>query len=63
MQAVSGLKGCSAMELSCFDQSGGIFASTMLLNITAVFMILAAFAAVRLTAMSGEGSIEQLQTV
>jgi hypothetical protein len=51
------------MELSCLDQSGGILASTMFLNITAVFMILAAFAVVHLIAMSGEGSVEQLQTV
>lgn len=48
------------MELSCFD--GGVLASTMSLNVTAVFMILAAFAAFRLLAMSGEGSVDQLQT-
>ena len=51
------------MQLSCFDQSGGIFASTMFLNITVIFVILAALAVVRLIAMSGEGSIEQLQAV
>ncbi|RVD64106.1 MAG: hypothetical protein EOQ39_20005 [Mesorhizobium sp.] len=60
IRTVSGFKGCSAMELSCFD--GGILASTMSLNVTAVFIILAAFAAFRLVAMSGEGSVDQLQT-
>jgi hypothetical protein len=50
------------MELSCFDQSGSILASTMFLNITAVFIILAAFAAARLISMSGAASVDQLQT-
>ncbi|MER8445314.1 hypothetical protein NKH52_19185 [Mesorhizobium sp. M1066] len=58
--ADSGSKGCSDMELSCFD--GGVLASAMSLNITAVFMILAAFAAFRLVAISREGSADQLQT-
>ncbi|RUX24157.1 hypothetical protein EOA13_31650 [Mesorhizobium sp. M7A.F.Ca.US.011.01.1.1] len=56
--ADSGSKGWSDMELSCFD--GGVLASAMSLNITAVFMILAAFAAFRLVAMSG--AVDQLQT-
>ncbi|MER9748405.1 hypothetical protein [Mesorhizobium sp. M0140] len=59
IQADSGSKGCSDMELSCFD--GGVLASAMSLNITAVFMILAAFAAFRLVAISREGSADQLQ--
>ncbi|RWO57407.1 MAG: hypothetical protein EOS17_34750, partial [Mesorhizobium sp.] len=55
IRTVSGFKGCSAMELSCFD--GGVLASTMSLNVTAVFIILTAFAALRLVAMSGKGSV------
>jgi len=47
---------------SCYDQSASIFASTMFLNITAVFIILAAFAIARLAARSGEGSANRLQT-
>lgn len=47
---------------SCYDQSASIFASTMFLNITAFFIILAAFAVARLVAISGEGSVNRLQT-
>lgn len=47
---------------SCYDQSTGIFASTMFLNITAFFTILAAFAVVRLVTISGESSVNRLQT-
>lgn len=47
---------------SCYVQSGSIFASSDFLSVTAVFIILAAFAAARLIAMSGERSVDQLQT-
>lgn len=46
---------------SCYDQSASIFASTMFLNITAFFIVLAAFAMLRLVAISGEGSVYRLQ--
>ncbi|RJT36128.1 hypothetical protein D3227_20655 [Mesorhizobium waimense] len=60
---VSGFEGVSAMEFaSCFDQSGTVLASTIFLSITAVFIILAAFAAARLITTSGAGSIERLRT-
>jgi len=49
------------MELSCYDSSGSIFASPAFLNLTAVFIILAAFAAARLIAMSRADSLDQLQ--
>jgi len=47
---------------SCFDNSGIVLASTIFLNVTAVFIILAAFAAARLITTSGAGSIERLRT-
>ncbi|EHH11666.1 hypothetical protein MEA186_12898 [Mesorhizobium amorphae CCNWGS0123] len=47
---------------SCFDQSGTVLASTIFLDITAVLIILAAFAAARLITTSGAGSIERLRT-
>jgi hypothetical protein len=47
---------------SCYDQSETVLASSIFLSITAVFIILAAFAAARLIAMSGAGSVDQLQT-
>lgn len=56
-----GFKGKTAMGLSFFDQSASIFASTTFLNVTAVFMVMAAFAIVRLVALSEAGSVEQLQ--
>ena len=43
---------------SCYDQSGIVLAS---LNVTAVLIILAAFAAARLISMSGRMPAEQLQ--
>jgi hypothetical protein len=49
------------MELSCYDQSGSIFASPAFLNVTAVFIILAAFAVARLIAMSRADSLDQFQ--
>ncbi|MGX5827076.1 hypothetical protein [Mesorhizobium sp. 43Arga] len=49
------------MELSCYDPSGSIFASPAFLNLTAVFMILAAFTVTRLFAMSRADSLDQLQ--
>ncbi|WP_167458453.1 hypothetical protein [Mesorhizobium kowhaii] len=48
---------------SCYVQSTSIFASSAFLDVTAVFMILAAFAGARLIAMSDAGSFDQLQTV
>ena len=49
------------MELSCYDQSGSIFASPAFLNLTAVFIILAAFDVARLIAMSRADSLDRLQ--
>lgn len=47
---------------SCYDQSGTVLASSVFLTVTAVFIVLAAVAAVRLITMSGASSVEQLQT-
>ena len=47
---------------SCYDQSASIFASSAFLNVTAVFIILAAFAAARLIGMS-RSDIDQTQPV
>jgi uncharacterized membrane protein (DUF485 family) len=47
---------------SCYDQSGTVLASSIFLTVTAIFIVLAAFSAARLTAMSGAGSVEQIQT-
>lgn len=49
------------MELSCYDPSGSIFGSPAFLNLTAVFIILAAFAVARLIAMSRTDSLDQLR--
>ncbi|WP_179296424.1 MULTISPECIES: hypothetical protein [unclassified Mesorhizobium] len=49
------------MELSCYDPGGSIFASPAFLNLTAVFIILAAFAVARLMAMSRADSLDQLR--
>ncbi|ESY60721.1 hypothetical protein LB577_03955 [Mesorhizobium sp. B283B1A] len=46
---------------SCYEQSASIFASSAFLNMTAIFVILAAFAAARLIALSGTGSVDRLQ--
>lgn len=47
---------------SCYDQSGTIRAWSIFLTVTAVFIVLAAGAAVRSIAMSVASSVEQLQT-
>lgn len=49
------------MELSCYDPSGSIFASPAFVNLTAVLIILAAFAVARLIAMSRTDFFDQLQ--
>jgi len=46
---------------SCYDQSGTVLASSIFLIVTAVLIVLAGFAAARLIARSGAGSVELLQ--
>ncbi len=46
---------------SCYDQSGTVLASSIFLTVTAVFIVLAGFAALRLIAISGRMPVEKLQ--
>lgn len=46
---------------SCYVQDGTVLASSIFLTVTAAFMVLGAFAAARLTAMSGRKPVEQLK--
>ncbi|WP_165349831.1 MULTISPECIES: hypothetical protein [unclassified Mesorhizobium] len=50
------------MELAvCYDHSSLELAWSIFLDITAVFLIMAAFAAMRLIALSGKDPVERFQ--
>ncbi|MDX8480726.1 hypothetical protein RFN28_19965 [Mesorhizobium sp. VK24D] len=55
-------KGKGVMEYAvCYDHSGTALAWSIFLDITAFFLIMAAFAAARLIAISRADSVEPLQ--